>query len=75
MNNKPTNDVTTCCTPAICLGPTGNFQETYNFLSLLSGMVIKRRKFDKLPIPDAVISWVAALAQTLAVPCNLVFAN
>jgi hypothetical protein len=38
--NTPTNDMTTRGTPAICLGPTGNFQRTYNFLSLVTGQVI-----------------------------------
>ncbi len=47
----------------ICLGPTGNIQGMYNFLSLSSGLVIKRRRFDKLPAPDSVIKWVAALAK------------
>ncbi len=38
--NTPTNDMTTHGTPAICLGPTGNFQGTYTFLSLVTGQVI-----------------------------------
>jgi hypothetical protein len=38
--NTPTNGMTTRGTPAIYLGPTGNFQGTYNFLSLVTGQVI-----------------------------------
>jgi hypothetical protein len=38
--NTPTNNMTTRGTPVICLGPTGNFQGTYNFLSLVTGQVI-----------------------------------
>ncbi len=36
VHNDPTrtNTMATCSTPAIVLGPTGNLQETYKFLSL-----------------------------------------
>jgi hypothetical protein len=40
---------------AICLGPTGNFQGTHKFLDLSSGQVVKRKRFDELPMPDSVI--------------------
>jgi hypothetical protein len=30
---------------AICLGPIGNFQGSYHFLNLVSGLVIKHRAF------------------------------
>ena len=42
-------------TEAICLGLTGNFNGTYKFLSLKTGKIIKRRKFDVIPTPDSVI--------------------
>jgi hypothetical protein len=45
-------------TPSIFLGPTGNIQGTYNFLSLISRLVIKRRWFDELPTLDSVIAGV-----------------
>jgi hypothetical protein len=61
--------------PAICLGPTGNIQGTYSFLSLVSGLAIKRRQFDKMPAPDSVIKRVTALAGPEGVPSCLVFAN
>ncbi len=38
---SPTNSMKSRAIPTICLGPTGNFQGTYNFLNLLSGLVIK----------------------------------
>jgi hypothetical protein len=61
--------------PAICLGPTGNIQGTYSFLNLLTGLVIKRRRFTELPAPDSVIKRVATLAEKSNVSSNLVFAN
>jgi hypothetical protein len=61
--NTPTNDMTTRRTPAICIGPTGNFQGTYNFLSLVQEQVIKCCHFDELPVPDVIIAWVSALAK------------
>ena len=42
-------------TPAIVLGPTGNFQGTYKFLSLATGKKIMRRVFTPYPMPDSVI--------------------
>ena len=61
--------------PTICLGPTGNFQGSYNFLNLVSGLVIKRRAFHELPAPDSIIARVTALATTSGVSCDLVFAD
>ena len=42
-------------TEATCHGPTGNHNGAYKFLSLKTGKVIKRRKFDVIPTPDSVI--------------------
>ena len=41
-DNEPTNSMHSCALPTICLGPTGNFQGSYHFLNLLTGLVIKR---------------------------------
>jgi hypothetical protein len=41
----PTNTMVTRSNPAIVLGPTGNLQGTYNFLSLATGKKVKRRTF------------------------------
>jgi hypothetical protein len=43
---------------AISLGPTGNIQGTYKFMSLLTGRLIKARSFAPLPIPEEVIKQV-----------------
>jgi hypothetical protein len=40
-NATKTNSMKTCRTPSICLGPTSNIQGTYNFLNLVTGLVIK----------------------------------
>jgi hypothetical protein len=40
---------------AISLGPTGNIQGTYKFMSLLTGRFIKACLFTPLPIPEEVI--------------------
>jgi hypothetical protein len=56
-------------------GPVWDLKGTYNFLSLVSGLVIKRCKFDKLPAPDSVITCVAALASKSRVSKSLVFAD
>jgi hypothetical protein len=73
--NSPTNSTKSRGLPAICLGPTGNIQDTYSFLNLSTGLVIKRRRFTELPAPDLVIKRVATLAAKSNVSSNLVFAN
>jgi hypothetical protein len=45
----------TSSTPAIVLGPTGNLQGTYKFLSLVTGKKVKRHAFTPYPMPDLVI--------------------
>jgi hypothetical protein len=74
-DNTPTNTMKTRGLPAICLGPTGNIQGTYNFLNLTTGSVIKRRHFDKLSAPDSVINRVTTLAGASGVSPQLVFAD
>ena len=55
----PSNDAMTSRTVGgISLGPTGNIQGTYKFLSLLTGKVIKARSFTPLPMPEEVITLV-----------------
>ncbi len=39
--NTPTNSMLTHGSPSICLGPTGNCQDSYFFFSLVTGQVIK----------------------------------
>jgi hypothetical protein len=53
---NPSNDAMTSCTVGgISLGPTGNIQETYKFLSLLTRKVVKSRSFTPLLMPKEVI--------------------
>eukprot|EP00804_Cyclotella_cryptica_P021082 CCRYP_019384-RA/>CCRYP_019384-RA protein AED:0.40 eAED:0.40 QI:0/-1/0/1/-1/0/1/0/331 len=44
----------------ICLGPTGNMQGSYYFVDLSTKAVIKRRRFQELPVPDSIIKKVEA---------------
>jgi hypothetical protein len=48
--------------PAICLGPTANFQGSYKLLSLKTGKRITRKQFKELPMPDSVIRQVETMA-------------
>jgi hypothetical protein len=61
--------------PAICLGPTGNIQGTYQFFSLATGQIIKRRGFYKLPALQSVIDRVTYFARNNGVSRNLVFTD
>jgi Reverse transcriptase (RNA-dependent DNA polymerase) len=48
---------------AICLGPSGNQQGGFKFMTLQSGKKITRRAWDRLPMPDTVITRVETLAE------------
>ncbi len=74
-DKKPTNSMRSHALPTICLGPTGNFQGSYHFLSLLTGLVIKHHAFFKLPAPQSVIDPVTTLALKSGVPHDLFFGN
>jgi hypothetical protein len=60
------NNITTTMTertqPAICLGPTANFQGSYKFLSLKTGKRITGKQFKELPMPNSVIRKIEAMA-------------
>jgi hypothetical protein len=47
---------------AISLGPSGNIQGGYNFLSLLTWKVIKRRSWTVIPMPTEFINIINAKA-------------
>jgi hypothetical protein len=49
--------------PAIVLGPTGNLQGTYKFLSLATRKKVKQRAFTLYPMPDLVIKKVKAYGK------------
>jgi hypothetical protein len=44
------------------MGPTGNLQGSYKFLSLSTGKKVTRRKFTEMPITDSVIKKVQEMA-------------
>jgi hypothetical protein len=48
---------------AICLGPSGNVQGGYKFMSLNSMKKIVRRSWDAIPMPDTVIARVNELGR------------
>ena len=47
----------------ISLGPTGNVQGTYKFMSLLTGILVRSRSFVMLPIPSKVVKQVSIFAK------------
>ena len=53
---------------AISLGPTGNIQGTYKFMSLLTGRLIKARLFTPLPMPEEVIKQVEEMTTNIYLP-------
>ena len=57
------------------MGPTGNFQGSYKFLSLETGRKVIRKQFTELPMPERVIARVEALAARDRQGNRLVFAN
>jgi hypothetical protein len=57
-----TNTMDERAQPAICLGPTANFQGSYKFLSLRTGKHITRKNFKELPMPASIIKRVEAMA-------------
>ena len=62
-------------TPAIVLGPTGNLQGTYKFLSLVTGKMVKRQAFMPYPMSDSVIKKVEAYGKSTALPGIFDFAD
>ena len=48
---------------AICLGPSGNIQGGFKFMSLTSAKKIVRRSWDKIPMPQTVIDRVNHLGK------------
>jgi hypothetical protein len=57
-----TNTIDARTQPAICLGPTANFQGSYKFLSLQTGKRITRKQFKEPPMPSSIIKRVEAMA-------------
>jgi hypothetical protein len=59
----------------ICLGPTGNMQGSYKFLSLSTGKKVTRRKFTEMPMTDSVIKMVDSLGKKKRCKNGLSFKN
>ena len=57
----------------ISLGPSGNIQGGFKFMALNTGKKIIRYSWDRIPMPNAVIARVNALAQDQ--PKQLVFTD
>jgi len=72
-------DITNTMAPrtiwAICLGPTGNAQGSYKFLSLATGKKLIRRSFTEMPVTESVINRVAQIAAQNTSPAGLSFRN
>ena len=60
-DNDPTNTTRARSIGAIALGPTGNAQGDYHFMSLSTGARISRHQWTELPLPDTAIARVNAL--------------
>ena len=45
----------------ICVGPRGNKQSGFNFMTLVSMKKVVRRSWDEIPMPDTIIAQVNAL--------------
>ena len=58
---------------AICLGPIGKLQGTYNFFSLRSGKNITRGQLTEVPTPMIVMKRVAAMALAQKQNKGLIF--
>ena len=67
-DNNPTNTTRRRMVDAIALNQTGNAQGTYHFMSLASGKKIARRQFTPLPMTNAVIRRVEAIAEAQGQP-------
>ncbi len=59
----------------ICLGPTGNMQGSYKFLSLSTRNKVTQRKFTEMPMTDSVIRMVDSLGKKKRCKNGLFFKN
>ncbi|KAI2512542.1 Reverse transcriptase (RNA-dependent DNA polymerase) [Fragilaria crotonensis] len=67
-DNSPSNTTRARSLGAITLTPTGNAQGDYYFLSLASGALISRHQWTAVPMTDATIARVEALAKHEGLP-------
>ena len=61
--DTPRNSQLPCTQGAICLGPSGNIQGGFKFMSLTTGKRIARRTWDIIPMPQTVIDRVNKLGK------------
>lgn len=61
--NEVNNAMVSRTVGGVSLGPTGNAQGTYKFVSLLTWKLIKTRSFTPLPMPNDVVKHVNAKAK------------
>jgi hypothetical protein len=73
--NDPTNTMAERTIGVICLGPTANFQGSYNFFPLDTGRRVTQNKFREIPMPASVIKRVAAFALRDTQAVELVFTD
>ena len=62
-HDTPRNSEKARTKAAICMGPTGNKQGGYRFMSIRSGKKITRYSYDRVPMPDTVIARVNELGK------------
>jgi hypothetical protein len=62
VDRDTTNTMSERTKPAICLGPTANFQVSYKLLSLRTGKRITQKQFKEFPMSDSIIKRVEAMA-------------
>ena len=62
-DDTPRNSQTPRNQGAICLGPSGNLQGGFKFMSLTTMQTIVRRRWDAIPMPDTVIDRVNLLGK------------
>mmetsp|Transcript_448 Transcript_448/g.692 ORF Transcript_448/g.692 Transcript_448/m.692 type:complete len:168 (+) Transcript_448:68-571(+) len=68
VENNPTNSMKPRTIPAISLGPSGNTQGTYHFMSLLTVKRVHGRTWTRLPITQEVIDAVHLFGQNQNMP-------
>jgi hypothetical protein len=61
--------------PTIALGPNGNQRGSHYFLFLRHGRVLRRTRWDELPMPQDVIDRVSAIGYLQGMPQTLTFAD
>ncbi len=57
------------------MGPTGNLERSYKFLSLATRKMVTRRKFTEMPITESVIEQVEMMAVKDGTTKGLSFRN